>query len=115
MHTHFEKDALSIAQFKSTSTALQDLNEMVEIVASPNPTKDIVTFQLELPEAMPHLSIQIYGLTGQLIEEIQLSNGLSSGPHQFKMNLSDLSSGLYVYKVSSNQRLLKTDYLTITN
>lgn len=62
----------------------------------PNPAGDIANFNLNLSGSCP-VRIEIYSLTGQLIREYEFGD-LISGPHQLRVNLEELTNGVYFYK-----------------
>ena len=63
---------------------------------SPNPTWDFITIQLKNSEKE---EIQIYNSIGQLVNEISVSNNS-------KIDVSDLSNGIYFIK-SKNYQTIK--------
>lgn len=62
------------------------------ITAYPNPVKDILT--VSYSQKMD--TIEVYNLVGQLVKSIKPSS------EEVKINLSDLSSGAYLVRISSN-------------
>jgi hypothetical protein len=64
----------------------------------PNPFNANTKINFDLPEAS-HVSVQIYSVTGQLVESI--SGQFDAGSHSVAWDASDVSSGVYFYKVAA--------------
>jgi hypothetical protein len=65
----------------------------------PNPFNPVTTISYVLPKAM-HVRLEIYDITGRLVETLVDSPELS-GEHQVQWNARGMSSGVYFYKLSS--------------
>ena len=64
----------------------------------PNPFNARTQISIALPEASD-VTIDIYSVTGQLVESI--SGRFEAGSHSISWNASDVSSGVYFYKVTA--------------
>jgi hypothetical protein len=64
----------------------------------PNPFNAQTKINFDLPEAA-FVSVQIYSVTGQLVES--LSGQFDAGSHSVNWDASDVSSGVYFYKVAA--------------
>jgi hypothetical protein len=64
----------------------------------PNPFNARTQINLALPEASD-VTIDIYSITGQLVESI--SGHFEAGSHSISWDASDVSSGVYFYKVTA--------------
>ena len=64
----------------------------------PNPVTDIVNLGFKLQEPL-RLNIEVLSMNGQLLKEMQIS--MDSGMQSVKMNLAELSSGIYLINVNS--------------
>jgi hypothetical protein len=64
----------------------------------PNPFNARTQIGVALPEASD-INVDIYSVTGQLVESI--SSHLEAGNHSIEWNASDVSSGIYFYRVTA--------------
>jgi len=65
------------------------------VSAYPNPATDKITFTYQLPENITNASIKLFNTLGIPVIEIPLTNKQSS----ISINVSNLSSGVYFYKL----------------
>jgi hypothetical protein len=63
--------------------------------AYPNPARDVVTIDYELPEQTSQAIIALYDMNGRKVLQTQLHS--VSGLNQVKLPVNDLQSGLFVY------------------
>ncbi len=66
----------------------------------PNPFNSNTQISLYLPEK-EDVKISVHNMTGQLVEIIE-EGELNSGTHQFRWNVSNASSGVYLIRVQTN-------------
>jgi len=78
------------------------------VFAYPNPAQDILTFDYELID-FNDASVSIFDLTGRLI----LEKALNIDETQSKINLANLSSGIYFYRVIGDGQDLKQEKIII--
>ncbi len=86
----------------NSNTALNESKEALTTKLYPNPAQTEVTITTELSNA----TLYIYNVIGQTVIEMPLSS-------QTKLNVSELKSGTYIYKIMSEGKLIKTDKLII--
>ncbi len=82
-----------------------DLPQSLELHGNyPNPFRAATRFQFSIPKSM-HVSIAIYDTLGRRIAEVH-DGVLSSGSHDIRWDVnssdSDLSSGLYFYRITTD-------------
>lgn len=65
----------------------------------PNPFNDITKIDFNLPER-EKVKIETYNIIGQVIKS-HFSGWLDEGFHTFSIDLSNFSSGLYIYKITA--------------
>lgn len=65
----------------------------------PNPFNPVTTIKFQVPKS-GLVSIKVYDITGKLVSELVNSN-LGAGEYQTEFNASNLSSGVYYYKMMS--------------
>jgi len=75
-------------------TNSQNLETDQEVKVYPNPASDVVTFQVS--DASPIHELWIYSQTGELVKTAQFRCS------SFKISLSGLNSGIYLYQITSS-------------
>ncbi len=81
--------------------AIKQSNFVVE-QNSPNPARNFTVINYEVREKSD-IKLSIYDNTGKLIK--QINKGIQNkGNYSFEINVSDLKSGVYFYKFSSNKQ-----------
>jgi len=73
----------------------------LNVTVSPNPATTKVLFDIDL-ESSEFLSIEIYKVDGQLVDVIA-KQSFSTGNTQLVYDVSELSSGLYMYRVTNGE------------
>ncbi len=111
--SYYEKDALSIAEFKSDITGIGEIATETPVQAVPNPVKDEVVFNLQLVEPVKDLNIALYNLAGKLVMSLDKQDLATTQVHSLSYNLSELPNGVYMYQVVGDGKLLGIDRLTI--
>lgn len=72
--------------------------------AYPNPFNPTTTLRFGIPEAS-QVNLQIYDVSGKLVENIIPGNYLDAGTYEYKFNAEKLSSGIYLYKLSAESNI----------
>lgn len=101
-------DDLEVIKFSDEATSIKD--ELIErsLNIYPNPFKDHIQVELDLPAGTQHLQLKLYNSLGQFIrEENFLSFG--SGHQQFTWNQPQLEQGMYYIEVilDSGDRIVR--------
>ena len=65
----------------------------------PNPFNPTTTIEFSLPKSQ-NVTLKVYNLLGQEVATLINSN-MTAGNHSINFNASNLSSGLYIYKISA--------------
>lgn len=84
----------------------------VEIVVFPNPSSEKIVFDLNsIPEFVDvkNISCSIYSLSGELLAQKQFEN------KQLQLNVNDLNSGVYFYKLQHQNEPFKTGKLIVSH
>ena len=72
----------------------------------PNPFNPTTTIIFEIPEALK-VSLKVYDILGRVVEVI-IDEQLNAGVHQSDFNASQLSSGIYFYRLEAgNTSMIK--------
>ena len=77
------------------------------IVVYPNPTNSIINLQLNLSHNENKISVKVYDMNMKMMKEISLEN-LFEGVNTAKLDISKLSSGMYVIILQSEDMIMKT-------
>ncbi|MCK4357252.1 MAG: T9SS type A sorting domain-containing protein [Candidatus Cloacimonetes bacterium] len=70
----------------------------------PNPFNETVTINYGLPKPIK-VKIEIYNIKGQLVETL-INENKPAGYHTVEWNAKDMSSGLYFYKLSNEDKII---------
>ena len=89
------------------STSTRDLIENIKLVLSPNPAKDILELQIDLV-ANESLDLKIYNLNGKLVKQIANHNFPLSNQN-LEINISDLSEGIYILSLKTENGLVVSE------
>ncbi|MBN2708798.1 MAG: T9SS type A sorting domain-containing protein [Calditrichaceae bacterium] len=88
---------------KTSGTAIRDqgddmLPEAFNLAQNfPNPFNNTTTIRYQLPDA-GMVSLQVFNLLGQKVADL-VSEKQIAGSHQISVDISDLSSGIYIYRL----------------
>jgi hypothetical protein len=66
----------------------------------PNPFNPSTTISFDLPE-ISEVCIDIYNIRGQIVKQV-VNRRFQVGQHEVVVDASDLSSGIYIYKLTSD-------------
>jgi Secretion system C-terminal sorting domain len=87
----------------SVATSVDDSPEMPDRFVLrqnyPNPFNPVTVIEYELPEAT-RVTVQIFDIVGRLVAE-PVSSRMSSGVHRLVFDASDLTSGVYLYRIQA--------------
>ena len=85
---------------------MSSIENRADIVVYPNPANTLLNAHLQMNEQQ-QASITIYNIIGELVKKQNLQNGTS------KIDVSDLKSGTYLYRISIDDNEVKKDKLII--
>lgn len=74
----------------------------MDVELYPNPTSEIATVSFEI-EKKAHVKVELYDLSGRLVQTA-LDQKLSKGIHQTELNVQKESTGLFIVKVSVDDK-----------
>jgi hypothetical protein len=83
-----------------TLTSFPEIDPTGEVNIYPNPFRDYITISLEGINNLSDATLILLNTTGQIVKNIELKSNNES------VKVSDLASGLYIYKISNNGLLL---------
>lgn len=72
------------------------------IYSYPNPFNEIVNFNLELSKPSS-VSVRLFTITGQLIDEILNDSYLSAGESNIEYNSEQLTNGIYIVEIKTSE------------
>ena len=82
------------------SSSINDLNEFTSLNVFPNPASNLINVEisLEKPEVV---NVEVIDILGQRVKFEQFNN-VGTGVTTMPLNVSNLASGIYTIRVSSN-------------
>ncbi len=96
---------------KTQNSAISSIQSAVEkensVIAYPNPANSVVNLAVKLAHNEAKVSVRIYNMNMKMIKEVLLEN-LLKGENTSKLDLSNLSSGVYVITLQSKDILIRT-------
>ncbi len=112
------KDLVGIARWTEDGEPVSlnpDSNEIPNIAILeqnyPNPFNPITQIRFTLPEAQP-VQLDIFNIQGQRVQSVL--NGIhSAGSHTVTVNAANLSSGLYVYRLTTPTQVLSKTMMIV--
>jgi len=103
--------------FKQNSD-ITGINEQENIIADyileqnyPNPFNPTTKIRYSIPRSS-HVSITVYDILGKHVETL-VDHQHSSGVYEIEFNATDLSSGVYFYRMKSDNRIITNKLLLI--
>jgi hypothetical protein len=84
--------------FDINSLSIDQLNPSLDVTLFPNPVKDNLTVTMGI--SYSNIKLEIYSITGQLVKTVNVSNRT-----EFKVNISDLSIGMYLVKLNAEGKV----------
>ncbi len=90
-------------------SALSKIESVKSIKAFPNPANDLITIVVDL-KFDSEITLTITDLLGRQIESRQLDNA-TSGINQVDISISDLSNGIYLYRVNTGGRSYTSKFI----
>lgn len=79
----------------------------------PNPSNGTTTIEYSLPEALGAATCQVFSLDGRLINTIVLSP--TPGKGRAQLGTVNMPSGMYIYSLTVNGKVVDTKKLTVTH
>lgn len=98
--------------FDQILSVLKRKMEHIEIVVYPNPSSEVITFDLNsIPDfvKVQNITCSVYSLSGQLISQNSFEE------NQLKMNVSKLNSGIYYYQLQHEGESFKAGKLMVSH
>jgi hypothetical protein len=99
------------AEFNAGTVGINNpVSEKISVSnAYPNPARDQVSFDYDLPHSVSDASIRIQNLLGSVVKEVQLRD--ASG--KVTLDVNDLNDGFYFYSITANNEIIDTRRLVI--
>ena len=93
----YKSNGISVIEKLATETFTDVNGEYLLEQNIPNPAKDLTKIDFSTP-TNGHVKIVLFTTEGKVVREL-LSEEMTSGQHQLEVNVSDLASGTYYYKM----------------
>jgi thiol-disulfide isomerase/thioredoxin len=91
---------------------VQEEEIIADVRMFPNPANDLVSFAFATPQSTQTLSVNVYDAMGKLVLNNSNINSLIDG-NLFRLNVSELASGVYSVQVNQDSNNLFSDRLII--
>ncbi len=101
----------SLSAAKATAAARLDTESYLRIYNSPNPFNPVTTISFEIPEP-GRIELTVYDILGREVE-VLADEFYQAGEHRIKWNGSTDPSGMYFYRLVTNDRVLKGKMLLL--
>ena len=88
-----------------------EIEDPLQIRLSPNPTKDVTTLFYDLKESAK-ISIDLFDISGKIVQQIRMNDLLPSGLHQETINTSKFKNGTYFVRLRTSEVMI-TEKLVI--
>ena len=106
-----DEPAVFVFNFTYTTVSVNDYTDnKVFSNAYPNPAKNMVSFDYNMPNNVQTASVAIYNMMGQEV----LRQDLNIGGSRLDVNVSDLTDGVYFYSLIVNNQAVKTNKLVVS-
>ncbi len=116
--TNWAEGWTALSHYGALTTAIVETEYRSEIAASfelsqnfPNPFNPFTTIQFRLPKAA-QVKLSIYNTRGQEVA-VLINDFRQAGSYSLKWNAENLSSGMYVYRLESGNRVVSRKMLLI--
>lgn len=100
-----------VIKFNTTSDDIDEniLRNMTVSDIYPNPAKDIVSIDFDIPRDVETASVKIVNVLGSIVKE----QSIERGSNKLSIDVSDLNDGIYFYSMFINEELYKTERLVV--
>ena len=105
--TYYDIDDVSVTLDDSTN-GIGELDAASKIRVYPNPAKEQFTICNELPSTTAAV-VELYSIIGTLQQKQKLHTGNNT------INTEPLSNGVYFYKITSKQAIIKQGKIVVSN
>ncbi|MCZ4410578.1 T9SS type A sorting domain-containing protein [Cryomorphaceae bacterium 1068] len=82
----------------------------IVLASSPNPTRDLSNVEFQL-ETESRTTLEVYDMNGRLVEQIFSGNAESNIPYRFQFDGSDLSQGIYIYRLTTQDEVVNEKFM----
>ncbi len=96
--------------FRYETNSVEENYSNVFSNAYPNPARDVVSFDYNMPFNAQSASVAIYNMMGQEV----IRQDVNVGGSRLDVNVSDLTDGVYFYSLIVNNQAVKTNKLVIS-
>ena len=106
-----DEPVVLIVNFKYSTASVEDYSDArIFSNAYPNPAKNMVSFDYNMPANTQTASVAIYNMMGQEV----IKQELNLGDSRVNINVSDLTDGVYFYSLIVNNKTVKTNKLVVS-
>jgi Secretion system C-terminal sorting domain len=91
-----------ITSGSTTFVSIDDIKTQVAVNVTPNPASNVVNFDMSFANSFKTASIQLSNIMGQVVKTVSLGALTANTSKEYKMNVADLTSGLYIYTITAD-------------
>lgn len=91
----------TISGLPGSDTLMTVTSRIFDVSCRPNPFNPVATISFNLSSAS-HVNLAIYNILGQRVETL-IDEELMQGPHEIQWNGDKFASGIYFYRIVTNQ------------
>lgn len=96
-----------VVQYAAGTWGISDSNnEEVEVLTYPNPATDVINFNIKT-DINEVITYEVLNITGVVVRS------KAAKSNNAKFSVSDLAEGLYIYRVSSDKKIIKSGRVVI--
>ncbi len=97
---------------QNSTTTTTSLKSSEQVSTYPNPFATTATIEFVLPQATS-ISLGIYDINGQLVQQLISNEAKDQGIHQVKVNGTTLVAGIYFYRLQTSKEILSGQMILI--
>ncbi|MES2621042.1 MAG: T9SS type A sorting domain-containing protein, partial [Bacteroidota bacterium] len=99
----FSNTALRLAKQGSDEVEFDENTSINSLLAYPNPSNSVVTFELEFATDLEKVSLQVFNVSGQKVADLYNGSVTEGVEYKFEFNASNLAQGTYYYRLNTNE------------
>jgi len=95
--------------FNNGEKSIISFDKQYETSVYPNPVTDVANFNYQLPEGLANATLNVFSCVGNKLKEMNLP----VGENNVSVSVSDLPSGIYIYSINNNGRIIATNKFVV--
>ena len=95
--------------FNNGTNSIISFDKQYETSVYPNPVMNVANFNYQLPEGVANATLNVFSCVGNKVKEMILP----ANENKISLSVSDLSSGVYIYSININGRIIATNKFVV--